>query len=119
MREFTIMLPRVNGRASTNLRTRLLDNFGGYTEHEATGAWRDDNTGKVYYDHNSVFTVGVLPTHPGLYGLIREIAAQAGQEAQQVSVYIKMPDGNAELVYCGVINTLSTTHYQDMEEAVS
>ena len=116
MREFTIILPRDIPSASTNLRTTLLDAFGGYTEHEATGAWRDEFTGKVYYDHNSVFTVGAFVEHTAK---IREIAAQAGREAKQESVYIRMPDGAVEFVKCGTLNVLATTHYQDMEEAVS
>ena len=100
MREAVIILPRVNAFATKYMRHTLLDTFGGYTEHKATGAWRDPADGRVYKDHNGVFTVGVDDVTGEHMPALRNIAMQAGEMAGQISVYLKGFDGNVEFVNC-------------------
>ena len=96
MKEFTIIMPRDAGFAAEWLRTQFLDNFGGYTEHEATGAWKDP-TGVVIFDHNAVFTVAV--DDPGKHAeTFRQMARTAGRMGEQQSVYLKLPSGGVEFI---------------------
>jgi hypothetical protein len=93
MREHTIIMPRDAGFACEWLRSRFLDAFGGYTEHEATGAWKDP-TGAVIYDHNSVFTVAAGDRDD----LMRSIAKMAGRIGEQQSVYYRDPLGDVHFI---------------------
>ncbi len=100
MREAVIILPRTYKHATLSLREGLLDTFGGYTEHEADGVWRDPTTGKVYVDHNSVFTVAVDDDDGRHMIDLRNLAMAAGTQAKQISVYLRGFDGNVEFVNC-------------------
>ena len=95
MKEFTIIMPRDAGFAAEWLRTQFLDNFGGYTEHEATGAWRDP-TGVVIFDHNAVFTVAT--DRLDAVTEFRHLALTAGRIGNQQSVYLKSPEGLVEFI---------------------
>ena len=98
MREYVIILPRTANYACEWLRTSLLHQFGGYTEHEATGAWKDP-TGAVIFDDNAVFTVA---TDRVLYTMrdLRVMARRAGLIGDQQCVYLRDSDGNVEFVDC-------------------
>ena len=95
MREYVIILPRTEAYACEWLRTQLLDLFGGYTEHEATGAWRAPND-EVIYDDNSVFTVAT--DRLDAMTEFRHLALTAGRIGNQQSVYLKSPEGLVEFV---------------------
>ena len=101
MREAVIIMPRDNPQASAHLRLLLLDRFGGYTQHEAAGAWRDP-AGKVLHDHHNVFTVACDVTFADVERMqqLRVIAAAAGREANQQCVYLRGFNGVVELVPC-------------------
>ena len=97
MREYVIILPRTANYACEWLRTSLLDQFGGYTEHEATGAWKDP-TGAVIFDDNAVFTVATdIPTAGQAFQSLARIAGRIGD---QQCVYLRDGDGNVEFVDC-------------------
>ena len=100
MREAQLIMPRDCAQAIAHLRTRLLDAFGGYTQHEATGAWRVQD-GKVLYDHHHVFTVasdqGNMTEDTAT---LRAICRNIGREADQQCVYLRGFDGEVELVPC-------------------
>lgn len=114
MREAVIVLPRVHKDATEYLRTELLEAFGGYTEHEADGVWRDPADRKVYVDHNSIFTIGADEDNTGLDMLtIRNLAMFAGQKAGQISVYVRGFDGAVEFVNCVRVSA----KYEDMAHA--
>ena len=98
MREAQIIMPRDCAQAIAHLRTRLLDTFGGYTQHEATGAWRAPD-GKAHYDHHHVFTVADIAT-PYDLNCLRAICRDIGREADQQCVYLRGFDGEVELVSC-------------------
>jgi hypothetical protein len=102
MREAQIIMPRDNAQAMARLRLRLLDAFGGYTQHDAIGAWRAPD-GKVRYDHLYVFTVACAEP-PGRTHLLRDtcrdICRDIGREADQQCVYLRGFDGEVELVSC-------------------
>ena len=105
MREAQIIMPRDCAQAIAHLRTRLLDTFGGYTQHEATGAWRAPD-GKVHYDHHHVFTVasdGVWNdqrTYQHGMNCLRAICRDIGREADQQCVYLRGFDGEVGFVDC-------------------
>ena len=105
MREAQLIMPRDCAQAIAHLRTRLLDAFGGYTQHEATGAWRAQD-GKVLYDHHHVFTVasdGVWNDQGNMTedtATLRAICRNIGREADQQCVYLRGFDGEVELVPC-------------------
>lgn len=96
MREAQIIMPRDNAQAIAHLRLRLLDTFGGYTQHEATGAWKAPD-GKVHYDHHHVFTIAYEHTS---FEVVRSIAREIGREADQQCVYVRNWFGEVELVAC-------------------
>ena len=110
MREYVIIMPRTAGYACEWLRTALLDTYGGYTEHEATGAWKDP-TGAVIFDHNAVFTVAT--DHEHALEAFQSMARIAGRIGDQQSVYLRDGYGNVEFV-----EILSAPHYQEMEDAI-
>lgn len=106
MREAQIIMPRDNSQAIAHLRLRLLDIFGGYTQHEATGAWRAPD-GAVHYDNHLVFTVasdGILWNGHNFWlgprEELRSICRDIGREAHQQCVYLRGFDGEVELVNC-------------------
>ena len=100
MREAQIILSNVSPFATTALRVRLRDTFGGYTQHIASGVWRDPATNIVHDDINHVFTVAAeLPDLA--MAKLREIAREAGRASNQVCVYLKGFDGEVEFVACG------------------
>jgi hypothetical protein len=100
IREASIILPRVHKEATFSLREGLLDRFGGYTEHEADGAWRDPQTGIVHIDYNSVFTIAVDDDDGSHMLDLRDLAMNAGTQAGQISVYVRGFDGHVEFVNC-------------------
>lgn len=93
MREAKIILPladvpvRVHGR----LRLSLTSAFGGVTETEGTGAWRDA-MGKVQIEPVRVYTVAMEPTVANDIHL-DEIALTAGKAAKQAAVYVTHASG--------------------------
>ena len=93
MREYTIIMPRDAGYACEWLRSQFLDQFGGYTEHEATGAWKDA-TGAVVYDDNAVFTVA--SDAPNAAQSFRSLARIAGRIGEQDCVYFRPPSGEVD-----------------------
>lgn len=119
MREACIILPRVSPRATESLQEGLLNRFGGFTEHDAIGAWRDPATNKVHLDHNSVFTIAIDDTD-GMHMLdLRDLAMAAGEAAGQISVYLRGFDGNVEFVNCAPTVEREAPHRFHVREPIA
>lgn len=73
------------------LETVLLDNFGGFSSYEGTGAWRDDN-GKVYKEPHWAFEVAFARDAKKVADLVN-IARWLANAARQDCIYLKTPDG--------------------------
>lgn len=83
----TIILPkRDNKRLSlahvhTAIRNSLLTIAGGYSKQAQTGAWRDEKTGRVYYDDSWQYTTLVnAEQDKRIMALIPIFCAAARQE---------------------------------------
>jgi hypothetical protein len=96
LREAVIILPDGIGfmfhSAHNGLKGDLLKEYGGYTVHVASGAWRD-GSGTVHNDNNRVFTVACEDSKA-----LIEMAKRAGQRCNQQCVYVRHCDGQVELV---------------------
>ena len=98
MREAQIILPQtMTAQPAIELRKALLATFGGYTEHAATGAWRDPATEIVHRDHHTVFTVA---GEPWQWHEVAGAAITAGRMAKQVCIYVRDFDGFIHFLDC-------------------
>lgn len=79
------------------LRNLILDNFGGFTETSARGAWKDDATGIVYREPVTVFSIGMDATLENA-SLLRLLAGRIARDAAQVCVFITQANGDVEFV---------------------
>ena len=98
MREAQIILPQtMTAQPAIELRKALLATFGGYTEHVATGAWRDPATEIVHRDHHTVFTVAGEPRQ---WHELAGAAIAVGRMAKQVCIYARDFDGFIHFLDC-------------------
>ena len=99
MREAQIILPQtMTAQPAIELRKGLLALFGGYTEHEATGAWVDPATGKIYRDHSTVFSIaGEQFQWAELLPLIKRVGAMA----KQICIYATDFESEVHFIDCG------------------
>ena len=82
----------VAGKDLNSFRDMLLDFFGGFTETNVRGAWKDPKTGTVYRENNLLFIVALSDTlieRAKLRGLARAMGTRFGQK----SVYIAFNSG--------------------------
>lgn len=102
MREAVIILPDVTDSHGQSVRRsfvqpELMLAFGGYTTEQCRGAWVDPATNKTYRDENIRYTVAMDDTPINRENL-RMIARRAGMRGNQITVYVRMPDGEVEFV---------------------
>lgn len=94
--EATIIVPRWKHRLGvwTALRhmpqyqfeSDLVARFGGWTSHDANGAWYNANTGQTIYDTNVVYTIA-MPITGGNRAAFWHFATEWGQKLEQQAVY--------------------------------
>lgn len=91
-REASFVLPNHDNRGdlipSVHLRIQgeLIDAFGGYSATQVSGQWRDAETGRVYSDSSTRYTVGAV-WNDKLQRRFDAIAATGARIAGQVEVY--------------------------------
>ena len=71
----------------------LLDTFGGYTCHEATGAWKDPATLHVYEDPSEVFSIAGNWTIPANVARLRALCELSAEIMRQECIYMQTPKG--------------------------
>jgi hypothetical protein len=79
------------------VQPELMLAFGGYSTSAIKGAWKDPATNKVYRDESTLYTIAMEDTLVNRENL-RTIARQACGRADQITVYVRMPDGEVEFV---------------------
>lgn len=103
MRIATINLPTHDNAGvplaaeTDTLRNMLLDSFGGFTESDARGAWRDPADSKLYVEPVTRFDVACEDNSESESSL-RRIAAHMAREARQVCIFLVLPSGSVEFV---------------------
>ena len=71
-------------------QARLLEEFGGFTKHDAKGAWRDPEGGKIHRESMIRYIVAT-DTHTGTDRLIH-LAKWVCTLVNQKCVYVVTPD---------------------------
>lgn len=87
-------------RASEELTSELIDEYGGLTKRSAYGFWRDDH-GTMHAELATEYVVAVPWSEGGdleVWNHLRDAALRAGKTAGEQAVYIRMPDGTVELL---------------------
>lgn len=103
MRMATLTLPMFDNDGAaipavhSAVQDKLLASFGGYSKSTVEGAWRDPETGRVYTDHNALYSIAMDDTADNRLSL-RNVAIQAGIAAAQLAMMVTMPDGEVEFI---------------------
>jgi hypothetical protein len=71
----------------------LLSTFGGYTSHSASGAWRDEATGKVYHDPVARVAIAADWNDARNTSALLGIARFAAKYLRQECIYVAFPSG--------------------------
>jgi len=82
------------------LSVNLLESFGGYTAAPVFGAWRDEESGKVYTDESTEYRIAA-DWNPAQRVELEDIAARYGRAAGQLSVYVEHASGAVVFVEPG------------------
>lgn len=83
--------------AQKNLELRLLRRFGGYTKVASEGAWIDPATGEIYREPGWIYDVA-LEDDAEAWASLRGVAKFFCHEAEQICVYLRLPNGQVEFV---------------------
>ena len=103
MREAVIILPCYDNRnnpttyAHAMLADGLMEDFGGFTEQNVTGRWKDADTGREYRDASILYTVAASANESN-WKRFEARAIQACKDAEQIALYVRGFDGIARLV---------------------
>ena len=98
LRECKIILPVPAPAAHNWLRAALIDNFGGYTATDGTGAWRDDN-GQIILEPVTTYNVAIRQSHAEEdNAAAQRLAGGACRAAGQQCVYFRDIHGNVLLI---------------------
>lgn len=101
MRIATITLPIAdnNGNALNDvhaaLQLDLIAQFGGFTAIDARGGWRDESTGKVFAEPVTQYQIAAKDSDSDK---IRSIAQFFGRMAEQICMFVTLPNGEAEMI---------------------
>lgn len=83
--------------AQKNLELRLLHRFGGFTKVASEGAWIDPATGKIYREPGWIYDVAIEDDAEA-WASLRDAAEIYCYEAEQLCVYLRLPNGQVEFV---------------------
>jgi len=102
MREARIILPLADNdgkpvdTAHEYLKGRLCRLFGGFTATPVMGGWMDDS-GRLYEDRSIAYDVAMEDTYENARK-VGSIAEIAGQMAKQLAMYVRLPNGNVQIL---------------------
>jgi hypothetical protein len=103
MRIATIILPTHDnagaslGAEADALRNMLLDSFGGFTESDTRGAWRDPATRKVYVEPSTRFDIACEDSARTRVALL-DIARHMARVARQECIFLAYPSGEVDFI---------------------
>ncbi len=80
----------------SEVRSRMLDVFGGYTETVGMGGWAD--AGSIYREPVAIFDVAIDPFDSTKTGALLALAQHVRQQLYQEAVYLRWYDGDIQLV---------------------
>lgn len=87
MNRYQIVVPKLKGDGTPYepcwLEASLVTRLGGFTKHDATGAWGVHDS--ICYDNNIVYTVD---TEVNADAFIKSVAEEVKSEAAQEEVYV-------------------------------
>lgn len=79
------------------LQRLILDTFGGYSGSIVHGAWRDEETGRVYHDTSRRYDIA-MEDHGLHYLWLEDTARTIGAVAHQLAIAITYPNGAFRIV---------------------
>lgn len=79
------------------LQADIVDSFGGFTAFYGNGAWRDESTGKLYFEAVTVYSIAMDAAHSNRAKL-SSLARFHGHVAGQIAVLIVHANGDSEFV---------------------
>lgn len=104
MREARIILPMQNRAVHAALQAKLVSQFGGFTMAPVSGAWRAPD-GRQVKDVSMAYDVACEPTEE-TGRTLTAMALQAGHDAGQRTVYLRLPNGDVRLLDCANVASI-------------
>ena len=100
LREASVTMPRntEDQREVVRMLAReMMRQYGGVSEYDGRGSWQDETTGIIYHDTNTRLVSAVDPD-TFLSAAFRQMVIAYAEKAEQLAVYVTLPDGTAEIL---------------------
>jgi hypothetical protein len=102
MQEALLIVPNADNDGASlaalrdSIASQMCDAFGGVTENDAQGLWKDDS-GKVYSEPVTRLVSAADDTQANVAEL-ESLARQVLHDGKQKAVYLRLPNGQVEII---------------------